>query len=187
LGQVQGSYIVCEGDKGVVFIDQHAAHERILFDQYKKQYERKAVFSEKFLIPVPLELSAEESFILDSHLEEFESMGFEIDPIGDKSCAIRSRPSFIGEKDPKGIVREILDELSFLRQGGKRSETIDTILVTLSCHSAIRGNSTLRKEEMEKLVETFYPFNLSATCPHGRPIFFFLHQDELAKQFRRKS
>ncbi len=103
LGQVQGTYIVCEGEKGIIFIDQHAAHERILFNQYKNQYEMKSIVSEKFLIPVPMELSAEESFILDSHLEEFESMGFEIDPIGEKVYAIRSKPSFIDQKDPKAI------------------------------------------------------------------------------------
>jgi len=186
LGQVQGTYIVCEGEKGVIFIDQHAAHERILFNQYKNQYETKSIVSEKYLIPVPIELSAEESFILDSHLEEFESMGFEIDPIGEKVYAIRSKPSFMNQKDPKAIVREILDELSSLKREGKGTEVTDNILITLSCHSAIRGNFTLRREEMEKLVGTLYPFNLSATCPHGRPIFFLFHQDELNKQFKRK-
>jgi len=186
LGQVQGTYIVCEGEKGVIFIDQHAAHERILFNQYKNQYETKSIVSEKYLIPVPMELSAEESFILDSHLEEFESMGFEIDPIGEKVYAIRSKPSFMNQKDPKAIVREILDELSSLKREGKGTEVTDNILITLSCHSAIRGNFTLRREEMEKLVGTLYPFNLSATCPHGRPIFFLFHQDELNKQFKRK-
>ncbi len=187
LGQVQGTYIVCEGEKGVIFIDQHAAHERILFNQYKNQYETKSIVSEKFLIPVPIELSTEESFILDSHLEELQSMGFEIDPIGEKVYAIRSKPSSIDQKDPKAMVREILDELSFLKREGKGTEAIDTILITLACHSAIRGNFMLRREEMEELMRDLYPFNLSATCPHGRPIFFLFHRDELAKQFKRKS
>ncbi len=187
LGQVQGTYIVCEGEKGVIFIDQHAAHERILFNKYKNQYETKSIVSEKFLIPIPMELSTEESFILDSHLEELQSMGFEIDPIGEKVYAIRSKPSFIDQKDPKAMVREILDELSFLKREGRGAEAIDTILITLACHSAIRGNFALRREEMEKFVETLYPFNLSATCPHGRPIFFVLPLETLNKQFKRKS
>ncbi len=187
LGQVQGTYILCEGEKGVIFIDQHAAHERILFNQFKNQYETKSIVSEKYLIPISMEVSAEESFILDSHLEELESMGFEIDPIGEKVYAIRSKPSFIGQKDPKTMIREILDELSFLKREGKGTEAIDTILITLSCHSAIRGNFVLRREEMEKLLETLYPFNLTTTCPHGRPIFFLIPQDDLAKQFKRKS
>ena len=104
LGQVQGTYILCEEEKGIIFIDQHAAHERILFNQYKNQYETKSIVSERFLIPVPMELSTEESFILDSHLEELQSMGFEIDPIGERVYAIRSKPSFIDQKDAKAMI-----------------------------------------------------------------------------------
>jgi DNA mismatch repair protein MutL len=187
LGQVQGTYIVCEGEKGLIIIDQHAAHERILFNQYKNQYETKSIISEKFLMPIPMELSAEESLILDSHLEELESMGFEIDSIGERVYAIRSKPSWIDQKDPKAIIREILDELSFLKKEGKGTEAVDRILITMACHSAIRANLILRKEEMEELLKSLYPFNLSITCPHGRPIFFQFPLDELAKQFKRKS
>jgi DNA mismatch repair protein MutL len=79
-----------------------------------------------------------------------------------------------------------LDELSLLKRERKGTETVNTILVTLACHSAIRGNFTLRREEMEELVGNLYPFNLSTTCPHGRPIFFFLDRGELGKQFKRK-
>lgn len=186
LGQLQGTYILCEGEKGLIFIDQHAAHERLLYNRYKKQYETKSIASEKFLMPVPMELSTEDAFILDSHLEALQSVGYEMDPIGEKVYAIRSRPSFIDQKDPKTMVREILDELSFLGREEKGAGAIDIILITLACHSAIRGNFILRRVEMEKLVETLSPFNLSATCPHGRPIFFRLPLDELDKKFKRK-
>ena len=187
LGQFQGTYILCEGEKGLIFIDQHAAHERILFDTYKNQYEMRSISSERFLIPIVMELPSEESFILASHLEKFQSMGFEIDPIGEKFYAIRSIPSFVDQKDPKEMVREILDEFSSLNREGKGVEPVQTILVTLACHTAVKGNSLLRREEMEALMESLSPFNLSATCPHGRPIFFVFSRDELAKQFKRKS
>jgi len=186
LGQVQGTYILCEEEKGLIFIDQHAAHERILYEKYKNEYETRSISSERFLIPLTMELSAEESFILASHLEAFQSMGFEIDPIGERVFAIRSIPSFLGREDAKERVKELLDELSVVGRGGKGTETHHTILVTLACHSAIRGNFTFRREEMEELVERLYPFNLSATCPHGRPIFFLIKRDELNKQFKRK-
>jgi DNA mismatch repair protein MutL len=187
LGQVQGTYILCEDEKGLIFIDQHAAHERILFEKYKNKYGTKAISSVRFLIPIMMELSVEESFILTSHLEEFQLMGFEIDLMGEKVYAIRSIPSFIEQKDPKEMVREILNELSFLKREGKRTETIHTILVTLACHSAIKGNFMLRREEMDELIGNLYPFNLSTTCPHGRPIFFVLPLETLNKQFKRKS
>jgi DNA mismatch repair protein MutL len=187
LGQVQGTYIVCEGEKGIIIIDQHAAHERILFNQFKNQYETKSIVSDKYLMPVPMELSAEESIILNSHLKEIQAMGFEIDPIGDRVYAIRSKPSWIDQKGPKAMVKEILDELSLLKTGGKGTEVVDKILITMACHSAIRANFTLRREEMEELVKIVYPFNLSMTCPHGRPIFFVFNLDELARQFKRKA
>ena len=187
LGQIQGTYILCEGEKGLIFIDQHAAHERILFETYKKKYETKSVPCIRFLIPHLMELSVEESFNFMSHLEDFQKIGFEIDPVGEKDYAIRSIPAWIDQKDPKEMVRTILDGLSFLEREKKGAETIHTILVTLACHSAIRGNFMLRREEMEELMRSLSPFGFSTTCPHGRPVFFVLSWDELAKQFKRKS
>jgi DNA mismatch repair protein MutL len=185
LGQVQGTYILCEAEEGLIFIDQHAAHERLLFEEYKEAYKAGTLSSERLLIPVVMELSTEESFILMAHLEAFQSMGFEIDPIGERTYAIRSTPSFADQRDPKEMVREILDELSFLKREGRGTEAIQTMLVTLACHSAVRGNFALRREEMGELVESLYPFPLSTTCPHGRPIFFVIPPGELAKQFKR--
>jgi DNA mismatch repair protein MutL len=186
LGQIQGTYILCQGEGNLIFIDQHAAHERILFEKFKKDYETKSVVSEKLLIPLLMELSVEESYILESAEESLKAIGFEIESIGEKLYAIRSFPSFIDQKDPKEVVRGILDELSFLEKKGNGEKTIHTILVTLACHSAIKGNFLLRKEEMGKLVENLIPFHSSTTCPHGRPIFFVFPLDELRRQFKRK-
>jgi len=186
LGQIQGTYILCEGEENLIFIDQHAAHERILFEKYKKEYETRSIVSEKLLIPILIELSVEESYILESTGEALKTIGFEIDPIGEKLFAIRSIPSFIDLKDPKEMVRGILDEFSFLEKAGQGEETIHTLLVTLACHSAIRGNFLLRKEEMDKLMEQLASFHPSTTCPHGRPIIFFFPLNELKKQFKRK-
>jgi len=186
LGQIRGTYILCEGEGNLIFIDQHAAHERILFEKFKKEYENRSMISEKLLLPILIELSVEESYILESSGEALKGIGFEIEPVGEKLFAIQSIPSFIDQKDPKEIVREILDELSFLEKQGKGKETIHTLLVTLACHSAIRGNFILKKEEMDKLVENLAPFHPTTTCPHGRPIFFVLPLEDLKKQFKRK-
>ena len=144
------------------------------------------MISEKLLLPILIELSVEESCTLDSAREALKEIGFEIEPVGEKLFAIRSVPSFIDLKDPKEMVRGILDELSFLEGGGQGKETIHTLLITLACHSAVRGNSVLKREEIDKLVEDLIPFHPSTTCPHGRPIFFSLPLDELKKQFKRK-
>lgn len=186
LGQIRGTYILCEGEKNLLFIDQHAAHERILFEKFKREYENRSMISEKLLLPILIELSSEESYILESAGEVLKEIGFEIEAVGERLFAIRSIPSFIDQKDPKEFVREILDELSFLEKRGKGDEVIHSLLVTLACHSAVRANFLLKREEIDKLVENLIPFHPSTTCPHGRPIFFILPLDELGKQFKRK-
>lgn len=185
LGQAQGTYILCEAENGLIFIDQHAAHERVVFEKLKKEYETRSVSLIRFLLPVLVELSAEESFILTSYLEEFQSLGFEIDPVGDRSFAIRSVPSYLEKEDPSGVVQKILEEVTPLRGEGRGAETAHPVLISLACRAAIKGNSMLNREEMEELVENLRSFRPSTTCPHGRPIFFFLGWEELAKQFKR--
>jgi DNA mismatch repair protein MutL len=186
LGQIRGTYILCEGEGNLIFIDQHAAHERILFEKFKKEYENRSMVSERLLLPILMECSAEESYILESGGEALREIGFEIEPVGDRLFAIRSIPSFIDQKDPKEFVREVLDELSSLEKGKKGEEAIHTLLVSLACHTAVRANFLLRREEIARLVENLIPFHRSTTCPHGRPIFFILPLEELGKQFKRK-
>ena len=186
LGQVQATYILCEGAEGLILIDQHAAHERLLYEKYKKDHEIGSIPAEKLLLPIPMELSTEESFVLMSYLEEVESMGFEIDAIGERMVAIRTIPKLTEPFDPKGMVREFLEELSFVKREGKGREAIHRMLVSLACHSAIRANFVLRREEMEGLVGALHPFHHSLTCPHGRPVFFVISPEELARQFKRK-
>jgi DNA mismatch repair protein MutL len=121
-----------------------------------------------------------------SYRGELESMGFEIDTIGERMVAIRTIPKLTEPFDPKEMIRELLEELSFVRREGKGSEAIQRMLVSLACHSAIRANFVLRREEMEGLVGALHLFPRSLTCPHGRPVFFVLTPEELAKQFKRK-
>jgi DNA mismatch repair protein MutL len=186
LGQIQGTYILCEGEDHLIFIDQHAAHERILFERFKREYENGSVSSKTLLLPILIEVSAEESFVLESVGEALREIGFEIEPVGEKLFAIRSVPSFIEQKDPKAFLREVLNELAFFEREKKGKEAIHTLLVSLACHSAVRANSLLRREEINGLLENLTLFHRSTTCPHGRPIFFILPLEELGKQFKRK-
>ncbi len=186
LGQIRKTYILCEGEGNLIFIDQHAAHEKILFEKFKKEYKKGSMISERLLLPILIELSVEESYVLESAGEALKEIGFEIEPVGKKLFAIRSIPSFIGQKDPREFVKGMLDDLSLLEKRRKGEEAIHTLLVSLACHTAVRANFPLQKEEMDKLAEHLLPFHPSTTCPHGRPIFFILPLDELGKQFKRK-
>jgi DNA mismatch repair protein MutL len=237
VGQLWGTYILCEAEGTLLFVDQHAAHERILYDKLKINYEKRSLATEKLLLPVLIELSLEESLVLDSAEEAFESIGFEIESVGERLYAIRSIPTFIEQKEAGERVREMLEELSVvnpvrksstfqrdgshgalnpmftqneinssslqapieaefrtgqaagLSNGVKRGEEgsapLQTLLISMACHAAVRANFPLRREEMEELIANLYPFNPSTTCPHGRPIFFLLPLDEMNRQFKR--
>jgi DNA mismatch repair protein MutL len=186
VGQIWGTYILLETEGTLLFVDQHAAHERILYENLKREYEERSLATEKLLLPVLMELSLEESLILSSSEEAFEAIGFEIESVGERLYAIRSIPSFIKQKEAGERVREMLEELSLLKRGGEGLTPLHGLLISLACHSAVRANFPLRREEMEELIGNLYPFNPSTTCPHGRPIFFLYNLDELNKQFKRK-
>ncbi len=185
VGQLWGTYVLCETMETLVFIDQHAAHERILYEKLKKKYEEGAPATETLLLPILAELSLEESLVLESCREEFEAIGFEIESAGERLYAIRSIPTFIEQKEAGEKVREILEEVSFLKRGGEGSSSLRDLLISMACRSAVRANFPLKKEELEALIGELYPFNPSMTCPHGRPVFFFLPLGEMNRQFKR--
>jgi DNA mismatch repair protein MutL len=185
LGQAFDTFLICEVEEGLLFIDQHAAHERLLFEKFKRQVETQSIPVVKLLIPRLVELSAEESLALESSLGELHSLGFEIDQAGEKVYAIRSVPAVFDQIDPQEVLREILQETTVLSRGLKGTDILHTLLVTLACHSAIRGRASLQQEELEQLVGDLSLLRLSTTCPHGRPIFFLLPREELNKQFKR--
>lgn len=186
IGQLWETYILCENEENLVLIDQHAAHERVLFEKWKKKVENHSLGSNPLLIPILLECSHEESIILEEVIDTFRTIGFELEPIGERLYAIRAIPELLQPEESKPWIREILEELSFLRRGDEGKNLIETLLISLSCHSSVRGRGTLRREEMEELVKSLSPFELSLTCPHGRPIFYFIPRTELEKQFKRR-
>ena len=185
LGQVQGTYILCEGEEGVIFIDQHAAHERILFEKLKRAHETKSLSVARFLTPILMECSSEEALTLTGHLQDFHEMGFEVDPVGENIFAIRSVPALIDQENAREVIQRVLEELIFGQPEKNGRETLHPILVALSCHSAVRANFGLKREELEALVKDLQAFPLSTTCPHGRPVFFCFPLSDLERKFKR--
>jgi DNA mismatch repair protein MutL len=185
VGQVLNTYIVCEDQDRLIFIDQHAAHERILFEKWKKAYETRSLSVVRFLAPILLECSATEALTLTDHLQDFAAMGIEIDLVGEDVFAIRSVPSLMDQGNLKDVIRKILEELAFEHPEKNGRGALYPILIALSCHTAIRANLTLRREEMEGLVKDLQLFRPSTTCPHGRPVFFLFPLADLEKQFHR--
>ena len=178
LGQLLSSYIIAEGRDGLYLIDQHAAHERILFEKIKHQRSRQEVEVQGLLEPVTFEVNPKEEEVLKSHYQKLAEFGFSIEPFGDKTYLVRAVPLLLYNKDWAGMMRQLLDSLS----GGDWAETI---AMSIACHSAVRAGQTLTDDEMDELVRQLEQVAVPHTCPHGRPTMIRLSSAQLEKEFGR--
>ena len=181
LGQLESSYIVAEGPDGLYLIDQHAAHERILFEKIKEQRSKKGVEIQGLLEPANFEVSPRQDETLQVHLENLAGFGFSIEPFGNKTYLVRAIPALLNEKDWAGMLGELLDSLS---EGGG-SDYEEKIATSVACHSAVRAGQVLTHEEIRQLLQDLERTTLSGTCPHGRPTMIHLSSQRLKSEFGR--
>jgi len=178
LGQLLSSYIVAEGPDGLYLIDQHAAHERVLFEKIKDQRARQKIEVQGLLEPVTFEVNLQQDEVLKSHYDSLAEFGFSIEPFGDRTYLVRAVPVLLHNKDWAGMVREVLDSLS----GGDWAESI---AISMACHSAVRAGQVLIEDEMRELIRQLEQAAVPHTCPHGRPTMIHLGSEQLAKEFGR--
>ncbi len=178
LGQLLSSYIVAEGPDGLYLIDQHAAHECVLFEKIKDQRARQKIEVQGLLEPITFEVNPQQDEVLKSHYDSLAEFGFSIEPFGDRTYLVRAVPVLLHNKDCVGMVREVLDSLS----GGDWAESI---AISIACHSAVRAGQVLTEDEMRELIRQLEPVANPHTCPHGRPTMIHLGSGQLAKEFGR--
>ena len=182
LGQLVDTYIIAEGPDGLYLIDQHAAHERILYDKILTQWSQKEVEVQGLLEPLTMELSPTEEETLKSKKEALTEFGFTIEPFGIRSCLIRAVPALITKANIIEAVSTLLDNLA-----NKQNPTPweEKIAESLACHSAIRAGQQLSNEEMRELIRQLEQAHQPRTCPHGRPTMIHLSLHQLEKEFGR--
>ena len=178
LGQLLSSYIIAEGRDGLYLIDQHAAHERILFEKIKNQRSRQEIEVQGLLEPVTFEVNPKQEEVLKSHYPKLAEFGFSIEPFGDKTYLVRAVPLLLYNKDWAGMMRQLLDSLS-------GEDWAETIAKSIACHSAVRAGQTLTDDEMGELVRQLEQVAVPHTCPHGRPTMIRLSSGQLEKEFGR--
>ncbi len=176
LGQVLSSYIVAEGPDGLYLIDQHAAHERVLFEKLQEQRAQQKVEVQGLLEPITLEVSPQQDEVLQSHYESLAEFGFSMEPFGDRTYLVRAVPALLYEKDWVGMVREALGSLS----GG---DWVEGMTISMVCHSAIRAGQILTDDEMRELIRQLEQVANPHTCPHGRPTMIHLSSGQLKREF----
>jgi len=182
LGQILSSYVVAEGPDGLYLIDQHAAHERILWERINAQRRQHEIEVQGLLEPVTVEVSPRQDEVLRSHYEDLAEFGFSIEPFGNRTYLVRAVPILLHNKDWVGMLRELLDSPS----GGDKGDWAERITVSIACHSAVRAGQTLTDDEMRELVRELEQTTVPHTCPHGRPTMIHLSSGRLGKEFGRE-
>ena len=184
-GQVGEMYIVCEGEKGMVIIDQHAAYERIAFEELKRGYEKKNYKVQQLLIPETIDLTPREAAALDNNIDEISRLGFDIENFGGRSFVVKAVPSILGSRSVKEIVTNMASDLSELPKSKSFEAALEDIIKRIACHSVVRGKRRMTYDEMRSLLKSMDESGIVPHCPHGRPAHIDVTLTEIEKRFER--
>ena len=183
LGQVGGTYIIAEGPSGMFLIDQHAAHERVLYEQIRGQIGEHGGDRQPLLDPLVVDLPPDELAVFDRSSDELRQIGFEIERFGDGAVAIRAKPAVIANVDLAERLHLILRELA---DGGAGDSWLDSVAISAACHTSIRAGQALSLPEMRELVTQLERTEQPRACGHGRPTMLHMSRTELERQFSRR-
>ena len=186
LGQYHQSYILCQDGADLVLIDQHAAHERVGFERLRHAYAAGTIPSQTMLFPEVLELDFNSAAALADNQHELEKLGFEIEPFGGKSFALKAIPQLLENRNAARLIVDVALELERIGQTGQLRESIDEILILMACHSVIRANQALATVEIKALFQELDQIDFKANCPHGRPVMQRITLTEVERLFRRQ-
>ena len=194
LGQIAQTYIIAEGPEGLYLIDQHTAHERVLYERLMAERAKMAVASQSLLEPLTIELPFQTGVAGGEsggtpRLEFLNQLGFDIEPFGGETYLVRAVPAMLATGDIGQAIVEIVDGLNESGAVGTGEEAVSTserALITLVCHSAVRAGKTLSQEEMRDLIRQLEETAMPRTCPHGRPTMIHLSAAQLAREFGRR-
>ncbi len=185
LAQVHDSFIIAQTKEGMAIIDQHAAHERVLFEKLQDELGRGEMPIQHLLMPDQVEIGPAQSSLLTEYLPELGRLGFTVEDFGGGTFVIKAVPSLLAGADYKKLLLDILDEVNIHGRSGKLEELRDSILSIMACHPAIKVHRKLTVKEMDKLLHDLYQCRMPHTCPHGRPTVVRFSIDEINRMFKR--
>ncbi len=186
LGQYHNSYLLCQDADDLLLIDQHAAHERIGYERLKESFRKEKVVQQSLLFPAVLELDFRSAQALEEHLQDLALLGFDVEPFGGKSYALKAVPQLLAGTDSAQLIIDIALELEQTGSGDALEEKLDEVLILMACHSVIRANQALDPREARALLEQLDGVDFNANCPHGRPVTHRLHLSEIERMFKRQ-
>jgi len=185
LGQLQDTYILAQAPEGLLIVDQHAAHERVLYEQLSAGQGRWAL-RQALLFPCPIELPPPTAAWVEAHLATLQEVGLELEPFGGTTFLVRAVPACLAQQDAASVVPGLIEEAAPLPQEGEAEASVRRRLhLTLACRGAIKAGQRLRPEEMHHLLSQLDQLAVSSHCPHGRPLWRLLTLSEIRQNFRR--
>ena len=185
LGQLDESFIIATDDQGLLLIDQHVAHERILFDKYRALEAERRTDSQQMLVPETFDLTPAQAAVFDDLLPELEKYGFELMRLSGRTVAIRAVPADLPAAEARNMLFELLDTVDAEKKTSAPETMRDEIAASLACHAAIKVNMPLAPEKMRWLIDRLLQTSSPTTCPHGRPVILRLSTRDILKGFHR--
>ena len=186
IGQLRNTYVICESEDGLMLIDQHAAHERIYYEQLKKQAAGKSTAVQNLLVPETVELGFREAEGLENRLADLSDLGLQIEPFGGNTFVVKAVPAMLAVQDIKPLVIEIAEKLAATGFSDDLEASIDATIQLMACHGAIRASQSLSERQIQALLEQLDDCANPSHCPHGRPTWVQLSLYEMEKMFKRK-
>lgn len=183
--QLHENYIVAQTENGLVIVDQHAAHERLVFEAMRKALHSKRLSSQVLLIPEIVDLPEEDCDRLMVFAEELGELGLAIERFGPGAVAVRETPAMLGEVDAQGLVRQLADEIAEWDTASGLAAKLEYVAATMACHGSVRSGRRLRPEEMNALLRQMEATPGSGQCNHGRPTYIELKLTDIERLFGR--
>jgi DNA mismatch repair protein MutL len=185
LGQLEESFIIATDDEGLLLIDQHVAHERVLFDKYRALEAERLCESQQLLVPETFDLTPAQAAVFDELAPELEKYGFELMRLSGRTVAIKATPADLPAGEARNMLAELLDTVDSEKKSSARETLRDEIAASLACHAAIKVNMPLAPEKMRWLIDRLLQTSSPTTCPHGRPVILRLKTRDILKGFHR--
>lgn len=185
IGQYDNTYILLSDEGGLILVDQHVAHERILYEQLLEAEQNRRMRSQNLLIPLVLEANPAQMMLLEDYIEQFQELGFQMEIFGNNSIAVRQIPEILADTHYSAAVQRMMDDMEKLYRDGVLESFGDTMRKSISCQAAVKINMPLTREKMEWMIAALLKTKTPQVCPHGRPIILRISHYEIEKNFKR--
>jgi len=184
--QVHGTYVITQTEDGIVIVDQHAAHERLVYERLKQSLAKSGVARQILLIPDIVELPSEDVARLVARAEELEAFGLVVEGFGPGAVAVRETPALLGEVNARALLSDLADDFAEWDGSTRLGEKLDHVAATMACHGSVRAGRQLRPEEMDALLREMEATPGSGQCNHGRPTYVELKLGDIERLFGRR-